>query len=212
MLLCCWSVMLICLSAYSESTVMYKESGKNITLRCSSEECPERINDYVGMYLFHEFVEEKEVIFYKDKLMERTGYKSRIQINRYQNHTITITISNLTADDSGVYTCVYTNTMINQVRCNSAIVFIRGVTPCSKPEEVPGTSAEESGPPLVLIVTAACAISSLVSIIFMLLIILRVKQSTRSRGRRSAPQESNDYVYEVMNMNGSSTAVINRPI
>lgn len=115
-------------SFITESTIIIREPGESITLKCSSEGCPK--NDvYIAMYLYHNFPERKEVYFYSNytnsKLMERPQYKGRIESNGApMNHDITI--SNLTVDDSGVYTCVYKESADKGVNCKVYTVFVRG--------------------------------------------------------------------------------------
>uniref|UniRef100_A0A3P9DBJ5 Ig-like domain-containing protein n=1 Tax=Maylandia zebra TaxID=106582 RepID=A0A3P9DBJ5_9CICH len=116
-------------SSITESTIIIREPGESITLKCSSEGCPQNNDGYAGMYLYHNFIEQKEVYFYgnyaNSKIMERPRYEGRIESNGApMNHNITI--SNLTVDDSGVYTCVYKESADKGVNCNVYTVFVRG--------------------------------------------------------------------------------------
>uniref|UniRef100_A0A3B4GFB5 Immunoglobulin V-set domain-containing protein n=1 Tax=Pundamilia nyererei TaxID=303518 RepID=A0A3B4GFB5_9CICH len=91
--------------------------------------CPQNNDGYAGMYLYHNFIEQKEVYFYgnyaNSKIIERPRYEGRIESNGApMNHNITI--SNLTVDDSGVYTCVYKESADKSVNCNVHTVFVRG--------------------------------------------------------------------------------------
>ncbi|XP_042070224.1 uncharacterized protein LOC102296981 isoform X2 [Haplochromis burtoni] len=156
------------------------------------------------MYLYHNFIEQKEVYFYgnyaNSKIIERPRYEGRIESNGApMNHNITI--SNLTVDDSGVYTCVYKESADKSVNCNVHTVFVRGLAPCPSQEPQIPTTVEDRFLVMLLII-CICVISTLLIIIFILLITQKVKQ--RSSCRRlssSSPEESNDCVYEVMMKN-----------
>uniref|UniRef100_A0A669BER2 Immunoglobulin V-set domain-containing protein n=1 Tax=Oreochromis niloticus TaxID=8128 RepID=A0A669BER2_ORENI len=99
-----WAMLLIGFCSSSEP-------GEIITLKCSSEGCPQNIDGFLGMYLYHNFTKQNEVYFYSNYInskatVRRPQYKGRIESNGApMNHDFTI--SNLTVDDSGVYTCVY---------------------------------------------------------------------------------------------------------
>uniref|UniRef100_A0A3Q4M218 Ig-like domain-containing protein n=1 Tax=Neolamprologus brichardi TaxID=32507 RepID=A0A3Q4M218_NEOBR len=100
--------------------------GESITLKCSPEECPQNSGRYVGMYLYHRFTEQNEVYFYSNhvnsKVTVRSRYKGRIESNGApMNHSITMT--NLTVDDSGVYTCVYKESVDKSAECKVYTVF-----------------------------------------------------------------------------------------
>ncbi|XP_013128451.1 uncharacterized protein LOC106098449 [Oreochromis niloticus] len=199
----CWIILLICCYSHSESTIIIREPGESITLKCSSEGCPK--NDvYIAMYLYHNFPERKEVYFYSNytnsKLMERPQYKGRIESNGApMNHDFTI--SNLTVDDSGVYTCVYKESADKGVNCKVYTVFVRGFAPCPSKEPQITTTVEERFLVMLLII-CICVISTLLIIIFILLIMQKVKQrSSCRRLSNSSPEESNDCVYEVMMKN-----------
>ncbi|XP_023146552.2 uncharacterized protein LOC111582202 [Amphiprion ocellaris] len=204
MILLCWCIMLLCLSVNSESVIMCKDPGGNVTLKCSSEKCPPLITGYVAMYLYHERTGQEEVLYYSkgfrspDNVAPRQRYNGRIQTTgSFMSHSITI--SNLTVDDTGLYSCVYAKEVKYQVKCDVYAVIVTGAASCS-------TTAEEKSPPLVLIITAVCitaAISMLVTLIFILVIWLTVQQCRRSRRiARNIQSLSHDYVYEVMTKNG----------
>lgn len=115
-------------SFMTENIAVCREPGENVTLLCSSEGC---LKDYVGMYLYHKFKERQEVLYYHHnpgsthKITPRERYENRIQIDGpLKNHTITI--SNLTADDSGFYSCVYKQFPTGEAKCNVYTLFVRG--------------------------------------------------------------------------------------
>lgn len=118
-----WYVSLI-----SENIVLSRESGENVTLKCFSAGCLS-INEGYGMYLYHDFSSKEEVFYYyssgsNEKITPRERYKNRIQTNgSLENHTVTIT--DLTVDDSGIYSCVYKD--VTTVHCNVYTLCVRGV-------------------------------------------------------------------------------------
>ncbi|XP_005947931.1 uncharacterized protein LOC102293371 [Haplochromis burtoni] len=195
-----WAMLLIGFCSSSESTIIIREPGESITLKCSSEGCPPKNDGYAGMYLYHNFIEQKEVYFYgnyaNSKIMERPRYEGRIESNGApMNHNITI--SNLTVDDSGVYTCVYKESADKGVNCNVYTVFVREVAPCLGQDDLPTS---------VLVVITCMYLSVLLIVIFILLIVHRVKQRKSCRRlSRSSQQEPDDYVYEVMTKNSLYT-------
>ncbi|KAF1395076.1 hypothetical protein PFLUV_G00007790 [Perca fluviatilis] len=204
----CWSTLLLCVFANAENNAVWREAGKNVTLKCSSAGCPRSIEGSDGMYLYHsqdqDHKQQKEVLYYHpypgstDKITPRTGYTGRIETKgSLSNHNITI--SNLTVNDSGFYSCVYINNV--HVPCSTYTLFISGVVPCSTAAaEVSRVPVNEKSLPLVLIIIAACTVSTLVTVMLILLIVPRVKRWTSRRRRRtSVSQVSSDYVYEVMN-------------
>ncbi|CAI5679955.1 unnamed protein product [Oreochromis niloticus] len=184
----CLAILLICYYCYSESTIFITEPGESITLKCSSEECPQNNGQYAGMYLYHRFTEQNEVYFYSNhvnsKVTLRSRFKGRMESNGApMNHSITMT--NLTVDDSGVYTCVYTESVDKSVECKVYTVFVRAY---------PGQDDQH----ILVFIISICVLGMLLIVVFILLIIQRVKQkrSSKIRPRRSM-QESSD-VYEVM--------------
>ncbi|CAI5679949.1 unnamed protein product [Oreochromis niloticus] len=190
-----WAMLLIGFCSSSESTIIVKEPGEIITLKCSSEGCPQNIDGFVGMYLYHNFTKQNEVYFYSNhinsKATVRARYEGKIETEgSFMNHNITMT--NLTVDDSGVYSCVYKK-FNHRVECNVYTVFIREVAPC------PGQDDLRT---LVLVVITCTFLSVLLNIIFILLIVHKVKQGKSCRrSSRSSQQEPDDYVYEVMTKN-----------
>ncbi|XP_035492776.2 uncharacterized protein LOC118312356 [Scophthalmus maximus] len=202
MLLSC-SILLLCLSATAEDIVVWRESGENVTLECSLAKCPSSIDGFVGMYLYHDLKKCAEVLYYHsspkyDKITPRIGYLERVEMKGSLKKN-TVTISNLTVGDSGIYRCVYRGNVATQLKCNVYNLFVLGVQPCPRSEEELRDNVSETSPPLVLIIVASCAISIIATVIVILLI-FRVKQWTG--GRRSARTAPNDCVYEVMTKNG----------
>ncbi|XP_034752913.1 uncharacterized protein si:ch211-188c18.1 [Etheostoma cragini] len=211
MKLVCWSTLLLCVFANADNNAVWREAGQDVTLKCSSTGCPSSDGEYDGMYLYYsrdqDHKEQKEVLYHHpypnstSKITPRKTYSGRIETKGpLSNHTITI--SNLTVDDSGFYSCVYMKAA-GDVRCSAYTLFISGVAPCpTSAPEVPSVLVIEKL--MVLIIMAACTVSTLVTVIFILLIVPRVKRWARSSRRRttSVAQVSLNDVYEVMSKNG----------
>ncbi|XP_042246589.1 uncharacterized protein LOC121882405 isoform X1 [Thunnus maccoyii] len=216
-MLLCWSMLLLCLSTNAENIANCRESSESITLKCSSAGCLNNIKEFVGMYLYRNVENRENVIYYHpnpnsvDKITPGIRYKDRIQTNgSLESHTITI--SNLTTNDSGVYSCVYIKFPAGEARCNVYTVAVKvqtvaEVTPCHTPDkvtpdEVADMHHENAECPLLVSIVATCAISMLVMMISNLLIVPRVKRWICSRMTTRAPQAPNEYVYEIMTKNG----------
>lgn len=121
----------VCVSSLTENVAMCREPGGSITLVCSAAGCPSSIEKSVAMYLYRDFKERYEVLYYssnqqfQDKVILRNRYVNRTQtVGLLRNHNITI--SQLTVDDSGVYSCVYKDFPSGEVRCNVYAVVVGG--------------------------------------------------------------------------------------
>lgn len=106
----------------------FKESGENITVKCS---CNNGNAGIVAMYLFHQKEDNKEdneVVFCTRNGSPKTRpkYENRAQIHgSFMNWTITIT--NLTVDDSGFFRCAYKNGVLAHFCQMTYAVFVKGV-------------------------------------------------------------------------------------
>ncbi|XP_040893184.1 uncharacterized protein LOC121181334 [Toxotes jaculatrix] len=197
MMLLCWSTLLLCLSVNAANNLVWREPGGNVTLECSFEKCPS-IDKFFGMYLYHEIDEKEEVLFYvnSEKVTPRLRYSERVKTKGiFKNHTITI--RDLTVEDSGIYSCVYKKNSDSEVKCNVYLLLISEVVQCSIPKE-DHVSERCTLPVLIIVVT--CSIGTVAVIISILLIMMMRKWT--GRRPRNVPQTSNDYVYEVMTKNG----------
>ncbi|XP_039880601.1 uncharacterized protein LOC120729162 isoform X3 [Simochromis diagramma] len=158
------------------------------------------------MYLYHRFTEQNEVYYYSNhvnsKVSVRSRFKGRIESNGApMNHSITVT--NLTVDDSGVYICVYTESVDTSVECKVYTVFVRGVhvvenCSCENTPKIPTIHPGQDDQHILVLIISIGVLGVLLIVVFILLIIQKVKlkRSGNIRLRRSM-QESND-VYEVM--------------
>ncbi|XP_044201778.1 uncharacterized protein LOC122978821 isoform X5 [Thunnus albacares] len=201
----CWSMLLLCLSTNAENIAMCRESSESITLKCSSAGCLNNIKEFVGMYLYRNVENRENVIYYHpnpnsvDKITPGRRYKDRIQTKgSLESHTITI--SNLTTSDSGVYSCVYIKFPTGEARCNvyTVAVKVAEVAPRHTPDKVADMHHENPECPLLVPIVTSCAISILVTMIFNLLIVLKVKRWICNRSAQQAPS---DYVHEIMTKN-----------
>lgn len=127
----------------TENNAVWREAGNNVTLKCSSAGCPSSIEGYDGMYLYHgrdeDHKEQKEVLYchsYSDstyKITPRKRYTGRIG-TKGSLLNLTITISNLTVNDSGFYSCAYIKYPSDEVQCSVYTLFISGVYTFSSPK------------------------------------------------------------------------------
>ncbi|XP_050926650.1 uncharacterized protein LOC108875862 isoform X2 [Lates calcarifer] len=229
MMLLCWSTLLLCLSANAEHTAVYRVSGESVTLECSFTESPNSNDELIGMYLYHDAKTQEEVLYYHsspgpEKISPRIRYAKRVEKKgSLKKHTITI--SNLTVEDSGIYRCVYKKNVqsedIRDVYMLVVSAYVCHIYPfkncdrcqawCPRQYKVApySVSKKESEPdgseeclPLMLIIGVTSAVSIMVTMIFTWLIVPKVKQWTSRRRIRNVPQQSNEYVYEIMTKNG----------
>lgn len=111
----------------AESSLISQEPGKEINLDCSSDGCPQSTSGYDALYLYHTLNEEEEVLFVitaqSQQIMPRQRYKGRIQKHKA---SFNFTVSNLTENDSGIYSCVYKKLSGSSVKCSVYAVLITG--------------------------------------------------------------------------------------
>ncbi|XP_053274918.1 V-set and immunoglobulin domain-containing protein 1 isoform X2 [Pleuronectes platessa] len=120
-----WFIVFLCISANTGDVLLLRKPGENVTLQCSFAECVSSIDGCVGMYLYHGLNPEKEVLYYhySEKVTPRKRYSQRVEKNgSLGNHTLTI--SNLVAEDSGLYRCDYKRTTETDVKCTGYILVV----------------------------------------------------------------------------------------
>ncbi|KAF7662995.1 hypothetical protein LDENG_00221590 [Lucifuga dentata] len=204
-----WSLLLLCLSASAEHFAEVKP-GDSFTVECSAAGCPISAEGYIGMYLYRGLEERDEVLYIHhkpestDKVSPRIKYSKRIQTSGSMKKN-SITFSNLTVNDNGLYACVYIKTD-HEVRCSVYILFVNACPRMVEPVKVLAANTTRSyqcerSPSLLLIIITICTITMLVTIIVTLLVISRVKRLFGSRGRRLESKPPDEYVYEVMGKN-----------
>ncbi|GLD74374.1 uncharacterized protein AKAME5_002570300 [Lates japonicus] len=151
----------------TEHTVVYRVSGESVTLECSFAESPYSNDELIGMYLYHNAKTQEEVLYYHsspgvEKISPRVRYSKRVEKKgSLENHTITI--SNLTVEDSSIYRCVYKKNAQSEDIRNVYILVV------SEKESEP--DGNEKCLPLVLIISVTSAISIMVTMIFIWLIV-----------------------------------------
>ncbi|XP_036382356.1 uncharacterized protein LOC118776245 [Megalops cyprinoides] len=170
--------------------------GDSLTIQCSTTK-----DNYDGLYLLWGLDEKTEVFFlFKEdkKLTLGMKYSSRVKTEGEVNK-LTITIANMTEDDSGVYWCKYR--YLNEETGNtdrakgngSRLVVVRGAyKPCPDGDGTPAMT------PTLVTVTAISAgsVFLLCVVIIFIWVVPRVKKSSAKK-RRVQPRR-NDSVYEDM--------------
>ncbi|GLD74373.1 uncharacterized protein AKAME5_002570200 [Lates japonicus] len=162
----------------TEHTVVYRVSGESVTLECSFAESPNSNDELIGMYLYHNAKTQEEVLYYHsspgpEKISPRIRYSKRVEKKgSLKKHTITI--SNLTVEDSGIYRCVYKKNAQSEDIRNVYMLVVSEVAPYSISKKEPEPDGSEKSLPLVLIITVTCVISIMVTMIFIWLIVPKV--------------------------------------
>ncbi|KAM8878067.1 uncharacterized protein AB9W97_014088 [Spinachia spinachia] len=188
-----WSAMLLCLCFNAETSAVWRESGDNVTLRCSSSD--ERY-DGMYLYLYQEHMTQVQVVYYPGPqhniVTAGARFRGRIHTDGSLRNN-TVTISKLTVNDTGFYKCVYLQFGSDETPCSDYTLFVRGVAPCSC------LLTHGKSPCLVWIIIAAFITGTLVTLSFIPLVVSRVRRWSSSRTTAAPRQVSNDNVYEVMN-------------
>lgn len=110
------------------------KAGGSVTIECSTAGCCTCASDFTGMFLYKDLERRDEVLYYHrpsnksgSKLSPRKRFQNRVQTQgSFMKHNIII--SNLSENDSGVYTCVYHKfpDKINAI-CNVHLLTVYGV-------------------------------------------------------------------------------------
>uniref|UniRef100_A0A4W5PLC6 Ig-like domain-containing protein n=1 Tax=Hucho hucho TaxID=62062 RepID=A0A4W5PLC6_9TELE len=108
-------------SFFSIEAILWVKTGEKFTMKCSTT-----LKDQDAMYLYVGL--DREVLYYyqqDSKLTPRKRYWDRVKTEGPVDQ-LTITVSNLTIQDTGVYWCVYTN--FNEITYENDINQGRGST------------------------------------------------------------------------------------
>ncbi|XP_029908325.1 uncharacterized protein LOC115359819 [Myripristis murdjan] len=230
MMLLLWSGLQLCLCVSAGNTARVKAGG-SVTIECSTAGCSNCASHFTGMFLYKDLEQQEEVFYYHPPSSD-TDESKVTPTERFQNRVqtlgsftkLSITISNLSVNDTGVYTCVYHQYPDNiNALCKVHLLTVYENGQKEFMEESTHFATEESPfhttpsqaestnvhptkammPYLVYTIIFTCVITIVVTMIVILLIIPRVKKYIESRGGgRPLPQVPNDYVYEEMGRNG----------
>nr|XP_029480232.1 uncharacterized protein LOC115103539 isoform X2 [Oncorhynchus nerka] len=181
--------------------IVWVKTGEKFTMKCSTT-----LKDQDGMYLYVGLDRDREVLYYHQrdsKLTPRKGYWNRVKTEGPVDQ-LTITISNLTIEDTGVYCCVYTTfneatyeNDINQGNVSTLVVVNATavtLTPFHPANEKPCPSG------VVNIITITSLLTILMcAVIFLIWLPPQVKRCRKQGG--STPQVIPESVYEAMARN-----------
>ncbi|XP_038835025.1 uncharacterized protein LOC120032874 isoform X2 [Salvelinus namaycush] len=162
--------------------ILWVKTGEKFTMKCSTT-----LKDQDGIYLYVGLDRDMEVLYYyqrNSKLSPRDGYWDRVKTEGPVDQ-LTITISNLTIEDTGFYRCIYTKynettyeNDINQGRGSTLVVVNANEKPCP------------SGVVNVIIISI---LTILLCVIFLIWVAPRGKRCRNQGG--STPQVIPDSVY-----------------
>ncbi|XP_042159273.1 uncharacterized protein LOC112264167 isoform X2 [Oncorhynchus tshawytscha] len=196
--------------------ILWVKTGEKFTMKCSTT-----LKDQEGMYLYVGLDRDREVLYYyqhDSKLTPRKRYWDRVKTEGPVDQ-LTITVSNLTIEDTGVYWCVYTKfnkatyeNDINQGR-GSTLVVVNGrydalqlpcptatavtLTPFHSANKKPCPSGVES---IIIIIIITSILTTLIcAVIFLVWFAPLVKRCCNQGGY--TPQVFPDSVYEDMARN-----------
>ncbi|XP_064810853.1 uncharacterized protein LOC135526415 isoform X2 [Oncorhynchus masou masou] len=192
--------------------ILWVKTGEKFTMKCSTT-----LKDQDGMYLYVGLNRDREVLYYyqrDSKLTPRKRYWDRVKTEGPVDQ-LTITISNLTIEDTGVYWCVYTT--FNEATCENDINQGRGstlvvvnddalqlpyptatavtLTPFHSATEKPCPSGMES----IIIIITSILTTLICVVIFLVWVAPLVKRRCNQGGY--TPQVFPDSVYEDMARN-----------
>ncbi|XP_036798504.1 V-set and immunoglobulin domain-containing protein 1-like [Oncorhynchus mykiss] len=108
-------------STTATEAILWVKTGEKFTMKCSIT-----LKDQDGMYLCVGL--DREVLYYHrrdSKLTSRKGYWNRVKTEGPVDQ-LTITVSNLTIEDTGVYWCAYRN--VNKSTLKKRIIQGKGST------------------------------------------------------------------------------------
>ncbi|XP_038835024.1 uncharacterized protein LOC120032874 isoform X1 [Salvelinus namaycush] len=183
--------------------ILWVKTGEKFTMKCSTT-----LKDQDGIYLYVGLDRDMEVLYYyqrNSKLSPRDGYWDRVKTEGPVDQ-LTITISNLTIEDTGFYRCIYTKynettyeNDINQGRGSTLVVVNDDVLqlPCPTVTAVTLTpfhpANEKPCPSGVVNVIIISILTILLCVIFLIWVAPRGKRCRNQGG--STPQVIPDSVY-----------------
>ncbi|XP_042159278.1 uncharacterized protein LOC112264167 isoform X3 [Oncorhynchus tshawytscha] len=194
--------------------ILWVKTGEKFTMKCSTT-----LKDQEGMYLYVGLDRDREVLYYyqhDSKLTPRKRYWDRVKTEGPVDQ-LTITVSNLTIEDTGVYWCVYTKfnkatyeNDINQGRGSTLVVVNDDalqlpcptatavtLTPFHSANKKPCPSGVES---IIIIIIITSILTTLIcAVIFLVWFAPLVKRCCNQGGY--TPQVFPDSVYEDMARN-----------
>ncbi|XP_014033038.2 uncharacterized protein [Salmo salar] len=194
--------------------ILWVKTGEKFTMKCSTT-----LKDQDGMYLYVGLDRDREVLYYYQrgsKLTPRKGYWERVKTEGPVDQ-LTIIVSNLTIQDTGVYLCIYTKfnettneNEINQGRGSTLVVVNDDdpqlpcptatavtLTPFHPANEKPCASGVVNI--IIIIITTTSLLTILLCAIFLIWLPPRVKRCCNQGG--STPQVFPDSVYVEMARN-----------
>ncbi|XP_029537797.1 uncharacterized protein LOC115142455 isoform X2 [Oncorhynchus nerka] len=175
--------------------ILWVKTGEKFTMKCSTT-----LKDQEGMYLYVGLDRDREVLYYyqrDSKLSPRKRYWDRVKTEGPVDQ-LTITVSNLTIEDTGVYWCVYTKfnettyeNDINQGRGSTLVVVNAKKKPCP--------SGVESHQIIIIVIITSILTTVICAFIFLVWFAPPVKRCCNQGGY--TPQVFPDSVYEDMARN-----------
>ncbi|XP_064802451.1 uncharacterized protein LOC135520659 [Oncorhynchus masou masou] len=196
-------------STTATEAILWVKTGEKFTMKCSTT-----LKDQEGMYLYVGLNRDREVLYYHRRdstLSTRKGYWDRVKTEGPVDQ-LTITVSNLIIEDTGVYWCVYTN--VNKSTFKNVITQGKGSTlvvvnddvlqlPCPTATAVTLTpfhpANEKPCPSGVVNIIIISILAILLCVIFLIWVAPLVKRCCKQGG--SIPQVIPESLYEDMARN-----------
>ncbi|XP_072568235.1 uncharacterized protein [Paramormyrops kingsleyae] len=167
--------------AAEKARIVTAEEGKSITVKCSTTKNAE------SMHLYQRMESEKKVLYYfrnPPKCTPEDEFVDRVKTEG-EMVNLSVTISNVTDDDSGLYWCSYNMIQdLNLKKFNSSFTLVvvnADLKPCPPAEPVPTPPCHLPMTSLRVIITI-CAGSVVLLNVVILLICLGLKM-TKARGK-----------------------------
>ncbi|KAI4904305.1 hypothetical protein NFI96_021896, partial [Prochilodus magdalenae] len=140
-----------------------KNQGENLTMVCTTKDA-----DQIGLYLYARLPEKHEVLYYDKSTNEVTPNKEYIgKVNTSgEIQNLTITITGLLKNNSGLYSCVYNSysgARVTEKETNGVLLFVKEVQP-PRSTEAPGK--EPSAMPEMLVLVSALTACAVVILCF----------------------------------------------